>query len=1155
MEQKNSISLEQAVEREPLTMPPETPIEEVIGLMSKSWTNSCVLSCILAGDDRTVTVDSLAPFRHSCVLAIADSQIVGILTEQTLVSLISTERNLKRVTLAEVINENVITMTSTGTLDILAALNLFRRYQIRHLPIVDPQQGLIGLVTQDSLRRALRSADLLELRTVGESMSRAIHALVTDSVLKVAQLMSDYRVSCIPIVETGEDNNFLKPLGIITEQDIVQFQLLELNLAAIQAGEVMSTPLICAHPEDSLRQVHRQMNQSGVRRLVVTGTQGELLGTIDQRDLLRALDLSDLQNASEISPSPVIPLEPEPNISLPKNNPDMIEPDAPATELRERREQLVAQTSLRIRRSIDLETILETTVEEVRQLIQADRVLIYRFEPDWSGIVTTEAVSKPQWSILDRVIKDSCFKRAWLEPYNQGHIFAVADIYRANLSQCHLELLESFQVRANVAIPILLTEENEDTTAERLWGLLIVHQCSNPRNWQEAELELLQLLAIQVAIAIQQAELYQQAQAELKRREIAEAAIRESETRFRLMANTAPVTIWMTGIDKRYSFLNQPWLDFTGQTLEQAIGSDWTVRIHREDRERCQKIYSAAFDRREEFTLEYRLRKANGEYSWVLDRGVPRFTSDGEFVGYIGSGVDISSRKQAEETLRERETQLRTALDAAAMGTWIWEISTNQVILSPRSESILGLTTDESNTLAAILERIHPEDRQRIDKQAKQAIAKHGLYEIETRIILSDGKYRWVTARGHVLLDAEGQPIQMIGVIADITEKKRLEEQSLRHQRLENLGSLAGGIAHDLNNILTPIMMSLQLLPVTLSHMNPRSRELIEMLENNVKRGSALVQQVLSFARGIEGKHGIVQVKHLIRDIKQIATETFPKSIEIQTNIASNLWTVRGDATQIHQILLNLVVNARDAMPNGGLLSISAINLTIDREYVREHPQAEVGSYVAIIVSDTGVGIPPENIEQIFEPFFTTKGEEGGTGLGLATVMNIVQSHGGFIDVVSQREQGTQFNVFIPAAEVAEADSKENVILPKGKGELILVVDDEATIREITKASLETHNYRVIDARDGIEAIASYVRNQAEIAVVLMNMMMPVMDGTTAIRTLQKINPLVKVIAISGRNFTSQVFSDRQLNINSFLAKPYTTQALLQAIEDVVRGH
>ena len=444
MEQKNSISLEQAVEREPLTMPPETPIEEVIGLMSKSWTNSCVLSCILAGDDRTVTVDSLAPFHHSCVLAIADSQLVGVLTEQTLVSLISTERNLRGVTLAEVMNENGITMTSTRTLDILAALNLFRRYQIRHLPIVDPQQGLIGLVTQDSLRRALRSADLLELRTVGESMSRAIHALVTDSVLKVAQLMSDYRVSCIPIVETGEDNNVLKPVGIITEQDIVQFQLLELNLAAIQAGEVISTPLICAHPEDSLRQVHRQMNQSGLRRLVVTGTQGELLGTIDQRDLLRAIDLSDLQNASEISPSPVIPLEPELNISLPKNHRDMTERDAPATELRERREQLVARTSLRIRRSLDLESILETTVEEVRQLIQADRVLIYRFEPDWSGIVTTEAVSEPQWSILDRVIKDSCFERAWLEPYQQGHIFAVADIYRSNLSQCHLEFLESF---------------------------------------------------------------------------------------------------------------------------------------------------------------------------------------------------------------------------------------------------------------------------------------------------------------------------------------------------------------------------------------------------------------------------------------------------------------------------------------------------------------------------------------------------------------------------------------------------------------------------------------------------------------------------------------------------------------------------------------
>lgn len=1006
MQQNNSISWEQAIEKELLALSPEILLEEAIALMSQNWTKSCLLTV----EDSISRSGFLAPVDRSCVLAIANCQIQGIFTEQALTHLIASEKNIKGLTLGEVMNRDVITLTSTGSQDIFTLLNLFRQYPIRYLPVVDQNHCLLGLVTQSSLRRALRSADLLKFRMVKEVMSRAIHAVTDASVLSVAQLMSDYQVSSIPIVET---NDLLIPKGIITARDIVQFKLLELNLAEIPARVVMSTPLFLAQPDDSLWEVHQQMNQYLVRRIVVTGEQGELLGIVTQGGLLRAINLSDLHGSWSILQSRNLELT------------NRVELQAKELKDREQKEQVVAEIALRIRQSLDLKSILQTTVDEVRQLIEADRVLIYRFEPDWSGIVSTEAVSQPQWSILARSIKDSCFEQAWIEPYQQGHLFAVADIHQANLSPCHVEFLENFQVKANVAIPILLTESNAE--ADRLWGLLIVHQCSRTRNWQESELELLQRLATQVAIAIQQGELYQQAK------------------------------------------------------------------------------------------------------------------------------IEVKQRQQAEEKLRERETQLRTALDAAALGTWIWDMTTNKVILSERSQSILGFTPGEfPGTLDAVLELIHPEDRSQIDEQTTRAIKSGELYEIETRISLANKQERWLTARGNVLLDAQGLPTQMNGVVADITEKKLLEEQSRRHQRLESLGSLAGGVAHDLNNILTPILMSVQLLPITLTQIDPRSKELIEMLENNVQRGSALVQQVLSFARGIESKQGVVQVGHLIRDIRQIAKETFPKSIEIQTNVPSNLWTVRGDATQIHQILLNLVINARDAMPDGGLLNILAVNLLLDETYVREHPQAKAGSYIAISITDTGLGIPPDNIEQIFQPFFTTKAEEGGTGLGLATVINIVRNHGGFINVVSQIEQGTQFDVFIPAIKIAESDLTESGTIPKGKGELILVVDDEATIREITKASLETHNYRVITANDGIEAVAAYVKNQAEIAVVLMNMMMPAMDGTTAIRTLQKINPDAKIIAISGRNFTSQIFSDRNLNISSFLAKPYTTKALLQRIRDVV---
>jgi PAS domain S-box-containing protein len=1019
MQQNSFISLEQAVERNPIVVSPEIFLEEVVRLMSLGWASSCQL---LKSDRAT---DLVASMCKDYVLAIAESRLLGIFTESDLVQLISSGTSWRKMTLGEVMNQNVVTLQSTSQ-DIFAVLNLLVQHQIHHLPIVDRNYRLQGLITQDSLCQALQLADFLKIRTVREVMTRAIHAFPTVSVLEVAQLMTDYRVSCIPITEARESDELLRPVGIVTETDIVQFQLLELNLAQIQAQTVMSTPLFLARPEDSLWAVHQQLERHLIRHLVVVGEEGELLGVITQNNL-QAIAMWGTLTRSEERSKP----EGESTESLEKRNTHLTNQIARQTselQKQSQREQLVATIALRIRQSLDIQSILNTTVAEVRQLINADRVLIYRFEADDSGIVTNESVSDSQWSILDLVVKDSCFESAWIESFQQGHISSNANIERSNLSQCHLKFLKGFQVKANIAIPILLRDE--DAPLESLWGLLIVHQCSAPREWQQSELELLQLLATQIAIAIQQAELYQQAQKEITR------------------------------------------------------------------------------------------------------------------------------RKQVEAEIRKSESQLRTALDAAALGTWSWNIITNEVSLSERSQSLFGFNLGEfPGTLDAVLNRLHPQDRLKMDEKTFEAIASKELYDLETRVLLPNGNSRWLSARGHVLPNPEGQPEQMVGVIADISEKKQLEEQFLRHQRLESLGSLAGGIAHDLNNIFTPILMSVQLFPVTLAQIDPRSRELIQMVENNVKRGSALVQQILSFAKGIEGERGIVQVKHIITDIRQFAIETFPKSLEIRTNVSPNLWTIKGDAAQIYQILLNLAINAKDAMPDGGLLNISADNLSIDEQYVREHCQAQVGFYIVIAVSDTGSGIAEENRELIFEPFFSTKKETGGTGLGLATVKKIVQSHHGTIDVVSQIGQGTQFTIILPAVRTSETELLEHSAIPKGREELILVADDEATIREITRASLVTHNYRVITASNGIEAIASYVQNQTEVAVVLINMMMPGMDGTTAILTLQKIDPNIKIIAISGRHFSPQTLSDRNLHISRFLAKPYSTYTLLQTIKDVLTQH
>jgi PAS domain S-box-containing protein len=1130
----------------PLMVTPEIPLDEVIALMGESTTKSCLLK-------REIDTSEITSVGIGCVLAIAETGAIGIFTERELVKLIASGRDLKSLTLADVMNREAITLTVTESQGVLAALDLFHRYQIRHLPVIDEKAELLGLITPASLRQALQALDLLKFRRVGDVMSRAIHAAPNASILEVAQLMSDYQVDCIAIAEPiARDSTILRPLGIITERDLLQFQILELNLAELRADKVMSTPLFVIDRQDSLWRVHQLTSQHRVSRLVVVGQEKELLGIVTQHSLLQAIDTVELQQSLTLLQERLLHLKTEKTKSLERRNLHL------EKQLQERsqQEQLVAAIALKIRQSLNLPEVLQRTVGEVRQLIQADRVLIYRFDANRSGIVTTEATSDPQWSILERVIRDACFEGAWIDGYQQGHLSANANIYQSQLSPCHVEFLEQFQVKANIAVPILLTPAEfaaNNNNSDRLWGLLIVHQCSSPRNWQQSELNLLQMLATQVAIAIQQSELYQQTKNELARRKQAEKILKQQEELFRVLVTSAPVGIFQTDIQGNCLYVNQCWQDITGLSLAEALGMGWSEALHPDERNLVLNEWYDATGSGREFNLEYRFIDPQGQITWVSGRAVPLY-NNGAIAGYLGTVTDINGRKQAELALQDSEAQLRTALEAADLGTWIWEIATDTIVLSEYAQSILGYAPGEfPGTLEAALHCIHANDREAIEQKMQQVFSEGGLYDVEQRIVRQDGSIGWISVRGHILRDESDRAVRMTGVIADITQKKQLESQFLRNQRLESLGALAGGIAHDLNNILTPIMMSVQLLPLTLPDVDERSQELIQMLDSNVNRGSALVRQILSFARGIEGDCGALQIGYLIADIKQMIQETFPKSIVFQTDISRDLWTVYGDATQIHQVLLNLAVNARDAMPDGGTLELTARNISVDSEYVRQHRNTKIGSHVEITISDTGVGIPPDAIERIFEPFFTTKEANRGTGLGLATVFGIVKNHRGAIEVESDLGRGTKFTILLPATTEIPTETRESPAIPKGRGESILVVDDEATIREITKASLETHNYRVITANNGIEAIALYVKHQTEIAAILMNMIMPSMSGTTAIRTIQKIDPQVNIIAISGRNFSQQDFRDRELNIQAFLAKPYNTETLLRTISEVLQ--
>ncbi len=432
-------------------------------------------------------------------------------------------------------------------------------------------------------------------------------------------------------------------------------------------------------------------------------------------------------------------------------------------------------------------------------------------------------------------------------------------------------------------------------------------------------------------------------------------------------------------------------------------------------------------------------------------------------------------------------------------------------------------------------------------------IAGGKVWRGEMRNRAKDGTIYWVDTTIVPFLDEREKPYQYAAIRYDITEQKRIENQLLRAQRMESIGTLAGGIAHDFNNILAPVLMATEMLQ--LNESDYETKRWLAVIRENAERGADLVKQVLTFARGMEGERIIVQVKHIIKDLVKILKQTLPKSITVKYEIDPELWIIQADPTQIHQVLMNLCINARDAMSLGGTLILNAQNVVLDENYARLHIDAVAGKYLLITVSDTGSGIPAEIQERIFDPFFTTKEIGKGTGLGLATTITIVRSHGGFINVYSDPDRGTKFSVYIPAVEIEESARKsgESISFPRGAGELVLVVDDEENIREITRATLEKFGYRVLTATDGTDGMAIYAQRSSEIALVLTDIAMPYMDGTALMRAVRKINPQEKIVAMSGLMNSEQTAELQNLNVDAFLSKPFTAESLLKKLVEILQ--
>ncbi len=506
-------------------------------------------------------------------------------------------------------------------------------------------------------------------------------------------------------------------------------------------------------------------------------------------------------------------------------------------------------------------------------------------------------------------------------------------------------------------------------------------------------------------------------------------------------------------------------------------------------------------------------------------------------------------RPAVDERADERAAWLAAAHDAIVV------TDVNEVIryLNPAAERLFGgIGEGAVGARIGALLALEPEgDGADAAAESPFAIAlSRGTWKGELVLRPSGAGAGVFATRITLVRDATDTPRSLLVILSDVTEQRRLEQQYARALRMESIGTLASGIAHDLNNVLAPIMMSIDLV-----RLGPMSRELaetMETIEGAATRGAQMVKQVLSFARGVEGERALVRGDEVLRDVARLVRDTFPKSVKLALDVRAELSPLVGDRAQIHRVLLNLALNARDAMPEGGTLTLSAEEIVLDDAPTRESPDARAGRHVVLSVADTGRGVPAGAREHLFEPFFTTKDVGRGAGLGLATAHAIAKSHGGFIRLENEPGRGARFRVFLPVGASADppAPGERGPTLPRG-GQTILVVDDEPSIRSITKQTLEAFGYRALLASDGADAIATYARNEAEIAAVLTDISMPIMDGATTIQALLRIDPKVRIIAVSGVERGGNV-ARGQPGVKRFLAKPFTASALLRALAEVL---
>jgi PAS domain S-box-containing protein len=639
---------------------------------------------------------------------------------------------------------------------------------------------------------------------------------------------------------------------------------------------------------------------------------------------------------------------------------------------------------------------------------------------------------------------------------------------------------------------------------------------------------------------------------DITERKRAETELRESEERFRQMADVVPVMIWITGPDKLCSFVNKRWLDFTGRSMEQELGSGWSNGLHPEDREKCLATYESSFDARRSYQMECRFRRTDGEYRWILDNGVPLYR-DGEFVGFIGSCIDITGQKSIEGRLRANEAHLMNAQRLAKLGSWERDEVTGGTELSDEMLSILGMPNHSPGTLVEFLNYVHPEDKKSVWEGALRARSTGEPGVGEYRIIRADGEVRFVRSVLEAIRNERGAVVRVVGATQDITDLKRAEEEASAHQKLESVGTLASGIAHDFNNLLGGVLAHADLALGELAAGSSPEEEL-RAIRNAAMRGSEVVRELMIYAGKDTETRGSVDVSKIVTEMLELLRVSVSKHATLVTHLGPDLPAVNTNSAQIRQIVMNLVVNASEALgERDGIIRVTTTRMQVGKDSSVEKANGlAYEDYIQLEVSDTGSGMSAETQARVFDPFFTTK--SAGHGLGLAVVDGIVRSLHGKIHLASEPGKGTTFQILLPCDRTAipapSSPAKEAV--PSSDSATVLVVEDEEILRQAAAKGLRKRGFEVLEAASGSAAMEVLRASGSRIDVILLDMTFPGNSIHEVVGEYAKARPDSRVVLTSAYSEEMARATMSAPQIRAFIRKPFRLADLVKTLRDTL---